>query len=68
MPISCQDTSNYADGIDPITKRIQAAVLAERERCAKIAESFDGYWDKLEDEAVGSLTGEQIAAKIRNDK
>lgn len=45
-----------ADGLEPIRATVARAILAERERCAKIAEQ-SAAWD--------SVTAKRIAADIR---
>jgi len=51
-----------------ISEAIAAALAAERERCAKIAEEIAGDGDRYGDMNVQQCTGEDIAAAIRGEK
>ena|SRR5690554_3447754 len=56
---------NMLDAVAEIT-RLRAALTAERERCARVAEAHVICdWSKLPGKAVDDTFGKQIAAAIR---
>ena len=58
--------TRYGKGGDPSTyKMMLIAIEAERERCAKIAES---YWPGATDDSITGEARRDIAAAIRSQK
>lgn len=61
----CVEWANSSNGAAHLMAAIAAALMAERERCAKIAERMQSYDDAVNKEALGVTTGQSIAALIR---
>lgn len=61
-------TAHYEAGTELIAEAIRQAVLAEREACAKLADSYDGKCPECGGEECGwygNEPGGRIAAAIR---